>query len=64
MASDALAVATERLIEAVSRDVNGIPGMPFSGNGGLVSQDTIRAADQARLALYRYRRALNEGRER
>ena len=50
-----LETALERLIEAIDRDVCGIPGMPFSGNGGLVSTETIRAVDEARLVLNTYR---------
>lgn len=53
-----IVAAMERLIKSVDKDVNGIPGAPFSGNGGLVSNDTIRAADEARLALSRFKREI------
>lgn len=39
------------LVDSVSEDVNGKPGMPFSGNGGLVSDRTIRACDDLRIAM-------------
>lgn len=56
-ATDAAMLETslERLIAAIDRDVCGIPGMPFSGNGGLVSTETIRAVDEARMVLHRHR---------
>lgn len=56
-----LETATERLLDALNRDVNGIPGMPLSGNGGLVSVATMKAADQARLALHRHKSAEQRG---
>lgn len=42
-----------KLLEAVDYDNNGrLVGMqPMGGNGGLISLDTTRAADQLRLAL-------------
>lgn len=55
-----LETALEKLLDAINHDVNGVPGMPLSGNGGLVSEATIRAADEARLTLYRHRRSERE----
>lgn len=55
-----LAEATEKLCDAISRDVNGILGMPMSGNGGLISRDTIRAADEARIILSRHRKEVEQ----
>ncbi len=61
MADPALLIAAaERLVEAVSFDVNGIAGK--GGNGGLTSNATIRAADECRLAISRYKRAQAEDR--
>lgn len=57
MTADQVIALAEKLAEAISKDVNGLPGMPFSGNGGLVSDDTMRAADELRLAISRYRSA-------
>lgn len=46
--------AAKKLIVAVSYDVNGIGGK--GGNGGLTSNDTIRASDELRLLINRYER--------
>mgnify|MGYP000554286158 CR=1 FL=1 len=46
--------ALEKLIDAVSIDVNGVHGMPLSGNGGLTSDTTVRICDEARLMLSRH----------
>ncbi|WP_099863784.1 hypothetical protein [Pararhizobium haloflavum] len=56
--AEELLKAAKKLIAAVDYDVNGIRGK--GGNGGLTSTDTIRAADEARLAIYRYERKKNE----
>lgn len=45
--------SAKALVDAVERDVNGIVGMPLSGNGGLVSDETIRRAGECRQAIYR-----------
>lgn len=47
--------AAEKLSAAVVFDVSGIEGR--CGNGGLTSNETIRASDELRLAIYRYRSA-------
>jgi hypothetical protein len=43
--------AAQKLIDAVTFDMHGIDGR--GGNGGLISNETLRAADELRLALYR-----------
>ncbi len=48
-----LANALQKLIDSVSYDMSGIMGQ--GGNGGLLSSDTVRASDEARLVLFRYR---------
>jgi hypothetical protein len=55
--SEELIAAAQKLVAAVGKDVNGVPGMPFSGNGGLISNDTIRASDELRLAVARHQAA-------
>lgn len=50
-----LCTALQQIIDKVSFDVNGSMGQ--GGNGGLVSRDTIRACDEGRLTLSRYREA-------
>ncbi|MCZ4274008.1 hypothetical protein [Maritalea porphyrae] len=44
-----LQAATSKLIDAITYDVTGTHGK--GGNGGLVSNETIRACDQCRLVL-------------
>ncbi|MFT6659703.1 hypothetical protein [Maritalea sp.] len=44
-----LQTATSKLIDAITYDVTGTHGQ--GGNGGLVSNETIKAADQCRLVL-------------
>lgn len=51
--NDDLMRKAKALMDCVSEDVNGKPGMPFSGNGGLVSDRTIKACDELRLAMAR-----------
>lgn len=46
--------AAQKLVDAVSFDNNGEMGR--GGNGGLISRETMRAADELRLELYRFRR--------
>ena len=48
----------EKLIASVDFDVNGLHGK--GGHGGLTSNDTIRAADELRLAISRWRKARGE----
>ncbi|MBY8918802.1 hypothetical protein T8J41_13835 [Nitratireductor rhodophyticola] len=52
--------AAKALVEAVNVDLNGIPGMPWSGNGGLISTDTVKRSDQLRLAIHRYEKARDQ----
>lgn len=54
--------AAERLVDAVTYDVCGLDGR--GGNGGLVSTETIRACDTARLALARVRAGTKREEER
>lgn len=51
MDGDAVIRGARRLIGAVDFDVNGINGK--GGNGGLISNETIRAADELRLIISR-----------
>ncbi|EFL88311.1 hypothetical protein [Ahrensia sp. R2A130] len=51
---DDMAKALQKLIDCVSFDVNGVMGK--GGNGGLTSTETVRAADEARVLLWRYAR--------
>lgn len=44
--------AARALIDAVHFDLSGINGR--GGNGGLTSTETVRAADELRLAIDRY----------
>lgn len=52
-ALQAVADEARKLAEAVSHDDNGsmVAGVWVGGNGGLLSRETIRAADRVRLAL-------------
>lgn len=43
--------AADAIVNSVEFDVNGIHGK--GGNGGLVSDDTIRRAGECRQAIYR-----------
>lgn len=56
MKIDEVLAAAQALVDALSLDVNGIPGMPFSGNGGLVSNETIKASDKLRLTINRFKK--------
>ena len=47
--TNALIAATKRLAEAVEFDVNGCLGQ--GGNGGLTSDEALRAASAAKLVL-------------
>ncbi|WP_430251277.1 hypothetical protein [Neorhizobium sp. DAR64860/K0K1] len=49
MNDKALIVAAQKLVQSVEKDVNGIHGK--GGNGGLTSDDTIRAAGEVRVLL-------------
>lgn len=46
--------AAQKLVDAVTFDMHGVDGR--GGNGGLISNETLRAADELRLALYRAER--------
>lgn len=48
-------VRAEALIEALTYDDSGSAGR--GGNGGLISRETIRKADELRLAIYSAKRA-------
>lgn len=50
-----LCAALQQIIDKVSFDDSGHMGK--GGNGGLISRDTIRACDEGRLTLSRYREA-------
>jgi hypothetical protein len=45
--------AAEQLVEAIKFDDSGVNGK--GGNGGLISQVTIRKSDDLRVLLLRYR---------
>lgn len=47
-----IVAAAKKLIASVEFDVNGINGK--GGNGGLTSNDTIRAAGELRIVLSRF----------
>lgn len=49
-----LATALDDLIKAITFDDSGENGK--GGNGGLISRETIRKADEARIVLAAYRR--------
>lgn len=53
MGIDAVIAAAEKLLTSVTYDDCGEFGR--GGNGGLISRDTVRAADELRLTLSRYR---------
>lgn len=48
-----IVTTAERLVGAVNYDVCGINGQ--GGNGGLTSTETVRACDEMRLAIARWR---------
>lgn len=50
----AIIEAGERLIDALTYDDSGFQGK--GGNGGLISRETIRAADELRLAIAAWKR--------
>lgn len=49
MSDKALIEAAQKLVQSVENDVNGVHGK--GGNGGLTSDDTIRAAGEVRVLL-------------
>jgi hypothetical protein len=51
-----LIARAEALIEAITYDDSGSAGR--GGNGGLISRETIRKADELRLALHAVRQAI------
>lgn len=52
-AIDDLIAAASKLAASVEYDMNGTAGQ--GGNGGLLSDQTLRAAGELRLAISRYR---------
>lgn len=58
MTAEDILASAERVMESVTFDVSGINGR--GGNGGLTSTDTIRACDELRLVISRYRIANRE----
>lgn len=56
----ALVDGADKLVDSVSYDVAGHHGR--GGNGGLVSNDTIRACDELRVVLNRLRPTLFDDR--
>lgn len=52
-AADDLVSAAAKLADRVDYDMNGRAGQ--GGNGGLLSDETLRAAGELRLAISRYR---------
>lgn len=52
----ALAAAIRALVAAVDFDMNGQQGR--GGNGGLLSNETLRASDEARLVLNFYEKSV------
>lgn len=61
---DVLLRAAERLAETVSFDMNGnlVGGKWMGGHGGLISHETMRAADEVRRAASAFR--ANDAQER
>ena len=58
-----LIVAATEVVNAISFDVNGIalPTGFQGGNGGLVSQDTIRKTDELRRAIAAVKEGQSDG---
>jgi hypothetical protein len=52
--TEAIVRAAEKLVQAITFDDVGALGK--GGNGGLISRETIRTADELRVLLLRYRR--------
>jgi len=52
--ADEVVAAAERLVEALTIDDSGSLGT--GGNGGLLSRETIRKADELRVLLLRWRK--------
>jgi hypothetical protein len=50
-----LITAAEKLVEAITHDNSGTMGR--GGNGGLISRDTMRLADETRVAIHQARAA-------
>jgi len=52
--AEQVVAASERLVEALTFDDSGAFGR--GGNGGMLSRETIRKADELRVLLLRWRR--------